>query len=821
MQNPELDLAFDFVQYTNRNIFLTGKAGTGKTTFLHKLKKISPKRMVVVAPTGVAAINAGGVTIHSFFQMPFGPILPDRLDENSNTTEKNRFLQKFNKKKINIIRSIDLLVIDEISMVRADLLDGIDTVLRRYKNRNQVFGGVQLLMIGDLQQLAPVVKENEWNLLRGYYETVFFFSSNSFKLSNPVSIELKHIYRQQDNKFIKILNEIREDKLSEASLVELQKRYIPNYSPQKEEGYITLTTHNASANRINEEQLKKVKAKIHSFEAEVRGQFPEHSYPADEKLKLKVGAQVMFIKNDSSPEKRFYNGKIGVVTDIEDDMIFVKCKDEDEVIGVEQAIWENVKYTINERTKEIEEEVAGSFIQYPLRLAWAITIHKSQGLTFGKAIIDAQAAFAHGQTYVALSRCKTLEGLILSTPVTNDGIICDRTVSSFNQHVEENQPDEKVLLNSKHSYYLNLLDELFSFRQVQYHIDKCKKLIDENGSVIQGNLSEMLKDMLEKGTRVLNEVAGKFIIQLKQLSAEDLTIETNEQLQERIKKGSIYFLQQMDLRYPDATGSKTSFETDNKAVRKPINETLLKIRELLAVKQACLLGCKSGFTSTHYLKTRALALLETPDIKMERKKEDIYTASNHPVLYDRLKTWRNAVAKKTGQPHFMIAHQKLLIGISNELPGNEKQLKAIKGMGKKKLETHGKELLKIIWEYCEENELAPSDKVIVEKIKPPRSDTKEVSRELFRQGNTIQQIAMLRGMVASTIERHLSYFVETGELRLQQFMDARTSKLIMDYLLSNPGKSSSEVKEALDDTISYSDLRFVRAHLTFLSSLED
>ena len=451
MQNPELKLAFDFVQYTNRNIFLTGKAGTGKTTFLHKLKETSHKRMVVVAPTGVAAINAGGVTIHSFFQMPFGPILPGRLE----SSEKS-FIQKFNKKKINIIRSLDLLVIDEISMVRADLLDGIDTVLRRYKNKTLPFGGVQMLMIGDLQQLAPIAKDNEWNLLKEHYDTIFFFSSKAYMQSNAISIELKHIYRQQDNNFIKILNEIRDDKLSAESFQELNKRFLPGFSPENEDGYITLTTHNASANRINDEQLKKLKSKTHTFEAEVKGHFPEYSYPTDQHLKLKVGAQVMFIKNDISPEKLYFNGKIGTIVNIEDDLIYVKSKDEDNQIEVGQVMWDNVKYTINETSKEIEEEVAGSFIQYPLRLAWAITIHKSQGLTFEKAVIDAQAAFAHGQTYVALSRCKTLEGLILSSRISSNGIICDSTVGNFNREVEENQPDEKTLNTSKQNYQLAL-----------------------------------------------------------------------------------------------------------------------------------------------------------------------------------------------------------------------------------------------------------------------------------------------------------------------------------------------------------------------------
>ena len=814
MQNPEIDLAFEFVQYTNRNIYLTGKAGTGKTTFLHKLKEVSPKRMVVVAPTGVAAINAGGVTIHSFFQMPFGPILPGRLEAQANSGETN-FIRKFNRKKIDIIRSLDLLVIDEISMVRADLLDGIDQVLRKYKNRNQVFGGVQLLMIGDLQQLAPVVKENEWYLLKDYYETFFFFSSKAFQQSRPVSIELKHIYRQQDNKFIKILNEIREDKLSENSISELQKRYKPNFSPEQDEGYITLTTHNANADLINSEQLQKIKTKLHTFEAEVRGQFPEHAYPAEEFLKLKTGAQVMFIKNDSSPEKRYYNGKIGVITDISDENIYVKCKDESEPIEVGHEIWENIKYTINERSKEIEEDVAGSFVQYPLRLAWAITIHKSQGLTFEKAVIDAKAAFAHGQTYVALSRCKTLEGLILSSPITDEGIICDTTVSSFNQHVEENQPDEHVLRQSRKAYHLSLLDELFSFRQIQYHIDKCKRLLNENASIIQGSLPERLDEMLIKGCRPLNDVADKFLRQLNQLTHGDVDIEADAQLQERIKKGSAYFLEQTE-QYLINPLARASFECDNKAVRKPVNETRIKIGELLSVKQACLEFCKKGFYSKDYLRIRALALLGKAGKRQKVQTAEKSSTSQHPELYERLKLWRNKMAHETNSPHYLIAHQKLLLGISNELPGNESQLKAIKGMGKKKLEKYGEVLLNIVKEYCKESDFHTSEKIVEEKIKPPKTNTRKLSLELFKSGNTIQQIAEKRAMAVTTIEGHLAYWIEKGELRLQQFMEPKTSAIIVDYFKANPESSLSDAKAALDDSFSWSDLKFVKAHLLSL-----
>ncbi|MDL2231774.1 AAA family ATPase, partial [Porphyromonadaceae bacterium OttesenSCG-928-L07] len=397
---PNLDLAFEFIEFTGKSIFLTGKAGTGKTTFLRELKRRSPKRMVVLAPTGVAAINAGGVTIHSFFQLPFGPYIAGKSE--SFQSDDKKFTNKYSREKINIIRSMDLLVIDEISMVRADLLDAVSDVLCRYKDRTKPFGGVQLLMIGDLQQLAPVVKEEEWGLLKNHYESPFFFCSKALKASPYISIELTKVFRQSDENFLRLLNKVRDAKMDEHSFSLLNKQYMPDFSPADEEGYITLTTHNYQAQRINNQKLENLKAKEYVFTAEVKDDFPEYSFPTDQRLVLKAGAQVMFVKNDTSPDKRYYNGKIGRITDIGPDKIHVLCGDEKEVIKVDREEWTNTKYTIDPITHEISESIQGIFRQYPLKTAWAITIHKSQGLTFEKAIIDAASAFAHGQVYVAL-----------------------------------------------------------------------------------------------------------------------------------------------------------------------------------------------------------------------------------------------------------------------------------------------------------------------------------------------------------------------------------------------------------------------------------
>ena len=379
--NPQLDLAFNFVEFTNKNIFLTGKAGTGKTTFLHNLRKKSPKRMIVVAPTGVAAINAGGVTIHSFFQMPFGPYIPNQNAQIAETgrTGETQFAAgytKISKSKKDIIKSLDLLVIDEISMVRADLLDGVDEVLRRYRDRDKAFGGVQLLMIGDIQQLSPVVKDDEWRLLKPYYQTAYFFGSRALQSTDYVSIELKHIYRQSDRDFIEILNRVRENRADTATLQHLNQRYQKEFRGTDEEGYITLTTHNSRARELNSSKLAELNKKEVLFEALVEADFPEYAYPTDAQLVLKIGAQVMFVKNDISAEKQFYNGKIGKLVNIdeEDYLLYIACPGESEPIAVGRAEWENTKYEINPETKEIEESVIGKFIQYPLKLAWAITI---------------------------------------------------------------------------------------------------------------------------------------------------------------------------------------------------------------------------------------------------------------------------------------------------------------------------------------------------------------------------------------------------------------------------------------------------------------
>ena len=441
--NPELQLAWQFIENTGTHLFLTGKAGTGKTTFLRRLKEHTPKRMVVLAPTGIAAINAGGVTIHSFFQLSFAPFVPETTFNSSQTH------YRYSKEKRNIIRSMDLLVIDEISMVRADLLDAVDATLRRYRDREKPFGGVQLLMIGDLQQLAPVVKDNEWELLRKHYETPYFFASHALKETVYMTIELKKVYRQSDTFFLSLLNKIRENKADDEVLNELNRRYQPGFQPQKEEGYIRLTTHNYQAQKVNDRELASLSGKAYHFRAEIEGDFPEYSYPADELLTIKEGAQIMFLKNDPSSEKRYYNGMIGEVVTVNDAGIIVRGKGNKSEFQLLPEEWGNYKYVLNEETKEITEVIEGTFRQYPIRLAWAITIHKSQGLTFERAIIDARNSFAHGQTYVALSRCTSLEGLVLKSKISSRDIFIRKEIVEFSQIFNNQALIEKSLKESE------------------------------------------------------------------------------------------------------------------------------------------------------------------------------------------------------------------------------------------------------------------------------------------------------------------------------------------------------------------------------------
>lgn len=790
-KNPELELAFDFINKTDRNLFITGKAGTGKTTFLHKIKNESLKRMVIVAPTGVAAINAKGVTIHSFFQMPFGPILPN---------QDNFQQRKFSKQKIDIIKSLDLVIIDEISMVRADLLDGIDQVLRRYKNRNKVFGGAQILMIGDLQQLAPVVRPNEWNLLQQHYNTVYFFSSRAYQEANVVSIELKHIYRQKNETFIKILNEIRDDKLSIESEKILNRRYNPDFSATKEEGYITLTTHNRRANSINDAELNKLKNSSYFFDAEVSGKFNENAYPNDEKLELKVGAQVMFIKNDSSPEKRYFNGKIGIVTNISRENVTVQCPNEIDEIITEKETWENINYSINEETKEIKEDKVGAFSQIPLRLAWAITIHKSQGLTFEKAIIDAEASFAHGQTYVALSRCTSLEGLVLKTPISSNAIINDQTISTFNESVEENHPDEEELLNSEKEFQLNLISELFDYQLFLYPTTRMIDIFYKNRTSIKGDVIDHLQTIKDDGVVSLMKVSNGFKNQLNSLSQDMVLPENSNQIQERFKKGVDYFLSETINKIVQPL-SKIEFSSDNKTVKKDFIKQFDTLQERLTEKVFALKKMTDGFKVQEYLQVRADAVLQKTTTKKKKKLSN----RKDPLLALKLRELRDEIRITENIPAFQIFTQETLYAICDALPRTEKELLKVKGMGKIRVKKYGEEILEVIEVYCKENGINKFN----EQKKEDKKSTKQITFELFKSGLSPKEIAKERSLTLNTIQSHLMTFISTGDVDILELIPLKKYKKLINQIEEIEFKNLTELKEKVDKDFSYMELRMV------------
>lgn len=715
MNNPELQRAWQIIENTGMHLFLTGKAGTGKTTFLRHLKEQSPKRTVVVAPTGIAAINAGGVTIHSFFQLPFAPFVPDTTFNAS----QSRF--RFGKEKINIIRSMDLLVIDEISMVRADLLDAIDSVLRRYRDRYTPFGGVQLLMIGDLQQLAPVVKEDEWKMLSHYYETSYFFGSRALQKTDYATIELKQVYRQSDPYFLSLLNHVRENKADTETLNALNQRYIPDFQPPKEDGYIRLTTHNYQAQQINDHELSLLPNPTFSFEAEITGNFPEYSYPTDQVLTLKKGAQVMFVKNDPSPEKLYYNGMIGEIYSIDSDGFIIRTQGSDRNIIALPEEWTNSKYVLNEETKEITEEIEGVFKQYPIKTAWAITIHKSQGLTFEHAIIDAHSSFAHGQAYVALSRCKTLEGMVLSSPLSIHAIISDAAVDTYNhEYIEKHMPGEELIHAMQRSYFLNLVSELFDFSLVARTFNEQLRLIDEHFYKLYPRLLEEYKQQIQVFTQEVVDVSYRFHHQYERLVGHFPDYDTNAELQTRIKKGAMYFEQAL-LPFL-ALAEKTNLPTDNRELRKKTNAAIDEFQNALTQKAALLhYAGESGFHVNEFLRKKAFIMLSEADsgpsfhnktkegnagerspkarASKERKRIEVPSDILHPELYKNLTEWRGAKAKETGMPAYVIIQQKALLGMVNLLPGDAEALESVPYFGRKGVEKYGLEILGIIRAY--------------------------------------------------------------------------------------------------------------------------
>ncbi len=627
--NDELRIAWDFVEHTGRSIFLTGKAGTGKTTFLKTVVEKSKKRCIVVAPTGVAAINAGGVTIHSFFQLPFTPYVP-------NARIQNKF--DFGKEKRRIIASLDLLIIDEISMVRSDLLDAIDFVLRRYRDHYKPFGGVQLLMIGDLQQLTPVVTAEDEALLKPYYDTPYFFGSKALQQIEYVTILLSQVYRQEDGTFLDVLNHIREAHPTAHDITILNQHCNPAFIPKPGEGYIRLTTHNYLADNYNDNELAKLSGHSYTFQAQIEGNFPEYSYPTSEVLTLKEGAQVMFVKNDPTGEHRYYNGRIGEIVDIGESHVSVLCAGDSEAIEVEPLEWENAQYQLNPETKVIETKILGKFRQLPLRLAWAITIHKSQGLTFERAIIDANLSFAPGQVYVALSRCKTLEGMVLSAPIEARAIIADKRVEDYIGHQEEEaRKSISQLPQLKEEYYRFLLLELFDLHDIFYKEEHLLRLMTEFFYHSYTDTTELHKRVLSNFSAQTMSVSEKWLQKIRQMSMEQLH---TEDFQERVKRSAEWFESSIHDVFAQSIDAAAQIKSNNKQAMSRFSEALADVRQAVLSRRFLLSKiAEQGFSIPIYLHEKQYSLLDAIDEQQIKVSKRQRTKKEKPKKEPKEKTW--------------------------------------------------------------------------------------------------------------------------------------------------------------------------------------
>jgi PIF1 helicase. len=530
IQSEKFALAVDLINNTSRSLFLTGKAGTGKTTFLHYIRNKTDKKIIVSAPTGVAAINAGGVTLHSLFQLPFEPFIPD--------VEGKRKLElkvKMRRSKIELFRELELLVIDEVSMLRADMLDAIDTILRRFRNRHKPFGGVQMLFIGDLFQLPPVVQPEDRELLEPFYPSPFFFHARVFLEYEPLHIELDTVYRQSERVFVEMLNRIRNNRITDADIQRLNMHYNPNFSLSGDNRYIVLTTHNYQADKINENELQRLPGKEYVFKGKVTGEFPDTSLPVGADLKLKPGARVMFTRNEGGERSRYYNGKLATVVGLTSNSIMVRFEDATEM-EAEPEVWKNIRYTLNADSGEILEEEIGSYSQFPLRLAWAITIHKSQGLTFDHVIIDAGRAFAAGQVYVAFSRCTSLDGIVLFSKIRKEAILTHEENTGFSQ--EETAPDKlrEIVESEKPAYCAGRLKKAFDWRPVVKMIFALKELIESKNIPNRDRVSEHFDRMARQALQQ-QEVALRFAKELDVL----LVASNADRMKERVQKAVLYF----------------------------------------------------------------------------------------------------------------------------------------------------------------------------------------------------------------------------------------------------------------------------------------
>jgi hypothetical protein len=754
-------LAARFVNSTNRHVFLTGKAGTGKTTFLHRLAASTHKRYVILAPTGIAALNAGGVTIHSQFLLPFGAFLPERqrpLDIPEGAFHDQDTLTRrhpLNAIRRNVLREVDLLIIDEVSMLRADLLDAIDFRMRAVRqNRYQSFGGAQVLLIGDLYQLPPVVKDDEWRVMQRYYASMHFFESRVIKEHGYAHIELDKIFRQQEDAFIRILNNLRNNTVTQKDVDELNRRYKPGISKEESDGVITLTTHNHKADEINQRALSGLQGKSHAFEADIEGDFPQGMHPVLERIELKAGAQVMFVKND--PEKMYFNGKLARVEELSSDGITVRMY---EGVGdapstttyrLKRETWENKRYVVNASTKEQQEEVLGTFEQYPIKLAWAITVHKSQGLTFSKAIIDMGQAFAPGQVYVALSRLRSLDGLILRTRIDPSVVSNDKDVVAFTNRGFEQEPLPQQLKASQRDYLKQLLTGTFDFNDMLRKVDYTQKDHPETAQFEDERMKTALKLFQEK-LRGEEENTQRFRNQLIRLLHED----KREELLVRIEKGGAY--------YGDLLHAQMKALFQHMAQAEMLSRTkeyanaLKEIDGMLMKKVATI--AKVGYLTT--------CILNGEEVKRQKDIEQ-GLAAKRAAMVGEARAWAEE-------------HKPKASGKSGRKRVRRNTGDAADGTGR--------------------------------GGSPPRPPgaTYATTYTLLREGLTLEAIAAKRSMAKSTIEGHFARGIAEGEVDIAKLMLESERDAIADWMRENPKEGLNSAAGHFEGRFGYGQLRMVQA----------
>jgi hypothetical protein len=751
--SAEANYTLQFINQTQRNLFLTGKAGTGKTTLLREIIKTTHKNVVVVAPTGIAALNAGGVTIHSMFQLPFGGFIPDNtapqfsdyVKFESKSTLGRHFKMSGLKKAV--IRNMELLIIDEVSMLRADLLDGIDFMLQSIRKKRMPFGGVQVLFIGDLLQLPPVIRDEEWRTLKNYYKGKFFFHSHVIQQNPPLYIELSKIFRQTDQVFISVLNNLRNNRISQEDIAILNQYVNPNFDLKSNKGYITLTTHNAKADGMNTKSLDELEGKLFTYKPSVTGDFPDKIYPIEENLELKVGAQIMFIKNDISFEKRFFNGKMGVIKSLSKEEIIVHFPQENTNITLETYEWQNIRYTVNQDTKEVEEEILGTFVHYPIKLAWAITVHKSQGLTFDKAALDVSQVFQPGQAYVALSRLRSLEGLVLLSPLQMNGISNDVDVMEY----AENKANEEILsqtLENETKYFIwNYLKTTFDWNDLaqewRNHQFSYNEITDSSEKSKHANWAKSQTLTITD----LQEHARKFTIQLDKL----FSVSTVDYLfiEERVNAAYNYFFEKMD------------------AV---VYDILWKLEEVIRIKKV------KAFHDE-------LTVLEELQIKAVLR-----------LMKARLML-NTITSNKTISKENLTSHEMKYYRID-------------------KVEAIRQEFKKLNITLIDDNvDLDRYNKKKKKEKAAPKKSTVQETYELWLEKKSIKEIATIRMLTPQTIGGHLAKLIQAESIALTDVLPEERIQELSKIFEGYQEESLSPLKEKVGDSFTWDELKMYQASL--------